>query len=148
MKKIRVIWSVSRFAKKRFSTLKIANFAALIFVFGGFFQAVSAQTYDCERTRMSTSGFTSQAAAASWFHETVTLKVDGSRAFSSRYGEGVAEDLGKRLKLSFDETSAAGTKVIITYTIIKKNNRYIQKHISPSGFSQSPGAGGKCQLRG
>ena len=61
-----------------------------------------AEIHECNRTRLSTTGFVTTAAAKSWYPEEIWFQIDGDKVPRSYYGEGSVKPDGERRLLSID----------------------------------------------
>lgn len=64
--------------------------------------AMAGDGFICDRTRLSTTGFTTRSAAENWYPQELWFEIDGDRVTRSYFGEGRVEPDGKRLLLSFN----------------------------------------------
>lgn len=78
------------------------------------FSALS-QTFFCERIKLDPSGFTTRAAAASWFNENVTIIADLEQKTASAWGQTsdlwIRED-NKRMKAIFIKKTRSGKRIV------------------------------------
>ena len=100
------------------------------------------QTLYCERIRLDASGFTTRAAAESWFNKNVTIKADLNQKTASAYGQTtdlwIRED-SKRMKTSFILKAGNGQRLALTFVFLA--NGEVHSDLSSRGGYQSTGGG-------
>lgn len=120
------------------SVFKLATTFAIVLLSAG---GAQAQIYDCARTHLSAAGFTSSAAAASWFPEQIAFSVTGDTA-ESGLGQGTVEPDGNRLLITFD---ADGTDYKIR--LFPTKNRASVWVDSGAGYVQATPSSYSCRPR-
>jgi hypothetical protein len=100
------------------------------------------QTFNCDRIRLDSTGFTTKAAAASWFRKNVIINADLSQKTASAYGQTtdlwVRED-NKRMKTSFILKTRDGRRLALTFVFLA--NGEVHSDLSAQGGYQSTGGG-------
>ena len=123
---------------------KIILAAALTAISAGAVHA--SDVYTCERTNLSTTGFTNFQAAASWFPEEVRIVIsDDKSSFSSTWGtDNDRSDTEKRINSA--NVSGFGAQISVRIFDNGKSNENIKmsaalapkggfKHVYPSYYS-------------
>ena len=100
-----------------------------------------AATIVCDRTRLSTAGFSSRSVAASWFPEQIWFEIQGARA-RGLYGEARVTPDGSRQILTFD----AGTSTI-SIRFFPDQMRASAWVVPPSGYERSTPSSYACARR-
>ena len=121
----------------------LLKYVLLIFSFIYFFSfSALGQTFSCERIRLDSTGFTTPAAAESWFKKNVTINADLSQKTASAYGQTtdlwVRED-NKRMKTSFILKTRDGRRLALTFVFLA--NGEVHSDLSAQGGYQSTGGG-------
>ncbi|MEL6204547.1 MAG: hypothetical protein AAFR47_04455 [Pseudomonadota bacterium] len=106
-----------------------------------------AQTYECTRTRLSSTGLRSNRVADLLFPSNMAIRVEGDTAVSAPYGPGSVTRAGDRMRFAFNVETTSGQVIPVRLSLNTKNNRYTVTVTAPSGFEQIAGAGGRCRVR-
>ena len=115
----------------------------IFFVIYIFFSSNAvADIFSCERTKLDTSGFSSQIAAESWFNKKVTITADLNEKKATYKGSTsdlwIRED-NKRMKASFIRKMRSGNRVAVTFVFLA--NGEVHADLSQVGGYKSTGGG-------
>ena len=115
----------------------------LIFLVG----SVSAETYNCRTTSLSSNGWSSVKVARSWFPERTTHQVDDDVSFFREWGlKGrAAKTNSGRLNLTYRAESSRGKSKPVTY-VIYPNGLLIVKIAGGAGFIPPTPSRGNCTV--
>ena len=100
------------------------------------------QTFNCDRIRLDSTGFTNKSAAESWFNKNVTITADLNQKTATYKGSTsdlwIRED-NKRMKASFVRKMSNGIRVAVTFVFLA--NGEVHADLSQVGGYQSVGGG-------
>lgn len=105
---------------------------------------VLAETWECQRSHLSTDGFESRDAADSWFPLNEIFRIENDSVVSDRKGRGDVRRKKNRIYLEFYVEDADSTRVI---TLIPTTKIYTATIAAKSGFAKPSGTGGKCTVK-
>lgn len=111
-----------------------------------FATGASAKTLHCTQTSISASGFSSLEAAQSWFPKNFVMQIDGDKVNSDPYGLGTVETSKGRKKIVFVLASSTNIRTELKVTFIEKTSKYTARLGGKAGYTQTPGARGKCKV--
>ncbi len=104
------------------------------------------QILSCNRTKISSTGFSSMDVAEGWFPEKFQLRLIGSEAYSDRFGKGSVKETNGRKKITFVLAASGGLRTAVKITYIEKTSIYVTRLDLPGGYQQNSGARGTCSL--
>ena len=114
--------------------------------------SVSAEMLTCRQSKLSASGFSSIAAAQSWFPKAFKIAIKGEEAISDVYGKGTVTTSKGRKHIKFVTATADGKRTSINVTFIERTKRYppvlpvaraICRHPARRANARSPDASGR-----
>ena len=109
--------------------------------------AANAQTYECIRTSLSTTGFRSAQSAESWFPKVLVFQVSGERVRSNVYGEGkVSQDEFGRTRFTFELDLDGSFDPTVIYTYAPSTSRFTSRMNTPGRYQVVTGGSGKCDV--
>ena len=108
--------------------------------------SASAGMLTCKQSKLSASGFTSVAAAQSWFPKNFKIQIKGDEALSDVYGKGTVTTSKGRKHIKFVTATSDGKRTAINVTFIERTKRYTAGLAAMAGFVQTPRSQGKCSV--
>ena len=118
----------------------------IFFVMYFFSYTALADIFYCERTRLDTSGFSTNQAAESWFNKNITITADLNKKTATYKGSTSdlwIRDDKKRLKASFVRKMRDGSKLAVKFVFLA--NGQVDANLSQvGGYKTVGGAVYKC----
>lgn len=103
-----------------------------------------AESWECRRTHLGSIGFSSSAVAESWFPLNEKFIIKDDSVTSDHMGSGEVLRKKNRIFLKFYDQGADRTRII---TLIPSTKIYTARLDSISGYSETSGTTGKCNIK-